>query len=295
MTTLRNLYTGSLRLINAVSANEEPSAADMDITQTAFTGLLDSMQADLLNIFTINPYRFPLVAGQQEYTLGPGSINNQLSDADWVLPRPMRVERAVLLQAANIAYPEEPLPPPTEPTVALRVGSAVEFDAEYSAYVGSTVTPHSETGWDEVNVNSAAEPTFNGDVLDWGNYDETNAVRITSPFPGSGYSCVEFVVNVLPPSNYLTVGTWEEGFGPSWNPNSGEPTVPCLWVSDGRTITYGGTNSGGPTFTDGDVIGVVRNVSGAQLLFFKNGVYALTLSTNASTQWPIVSLVGLPS
>lgn len=181
------------------------------------------------------------------------------------------------------------------PTVVLRVGAEVEFDAEYTSYAGSTVTPLTETGWDEVNVNVPSGPTFDGSRLDWTDYSEQNAVRTTSPFSGSGYSCVEFVVNVLPPSNYLTIGSWEEGFGPSWDPNTGTPTVPCLWVSDGRTITYGGTNFGGPTFTDGDVIGVVRNVSGGNLLFFKNGVYVQTLSTNASTQWPIVSLVGDPS
>ena len=108
MTTLRELYTGSLRLINAVAANETPSDGDMEITQEAMGGLLDSMQADLLSIYTINPYRFLLVAGQQEYTLGPGANMDELTGADWVLPRPMRVERAVLLHGANVSYPTPP-------------------------------------------------------------------------------------------------------------------------------------------------------------------------------------------
>ena len=109
MTTLREIITGSLRLIRVVGANETPSDEDMQISLESLQGMLDSMQTDLLNIYTINPYRFLFTAGAEKYTLGPAvDSEGNATGANWIIERPMRVEKAVLLQNATITYPVQP-------------------------------------------------------------------------------------------------------------------------------------------------------------------------------------------
>jgi hypothetical protein len=98
MSTIRKLIKGSLRLINVISTNEEPSADDVDVTLKAFNGLLDSLGNDILNIFTFTPYKFLLVSGQETYKLGPAVDSaGDPTGADWVTDRPMRIEQAKLL------------------------------------------------------------------------------------------------------------------------------------------------------------------------------------------------------
>lgn len=111
MTTIRKLITDAMRLNRVVAANEVPSDADIRVGQEALVGMLDSMQADLLNIYTTTPRRFLLEAGVQEYTLGPAldSAGN-VTGADWVIERPVRVERAVILQNPTVVFAEEPPP-----------------------------------------------------------------------------------------------------------------------------------------------------------------------------------------
>lgn len=72
-TTPRQLITGSMRLLNYITANEVPSALDMNIAISAFDAMIDSWSADRLMIYEINPYIFNTVAGQQDYLSGPGS------------------------------------------------------------------------------------------------------------------------------------------------------------------------------------------------------------------------------
>ena len=104
MTTARELITGSLRLINVVRANQTPNAQDMDISIEALNGLMDSMGNDLLNIYTFSPYRFPLTPGQQTYTLGPATDDSgNPTGANWVIPRPMRIEEAKIMRFATIS------------------------------------------------------------------------------------------------------------------------------------------------------------------------------------------------
>jgi len=109
MTTTRQLMKGALRLINVIGANEEPTADDADITLDALNGLVDSLGTDLLNIHTFTPYRFPLVPGQQDYTLGPALDKNGTPlNPDWVVTRPNRIEQAKLLLYPLIEYPVDP-------------------------------------------------------------------------------------------------------------------------------------------------------------------------------------------
>lgn len=110
MTTTRNLIKGAMRLINVTAANEEPSQDDMEIALSSLNGLVDSLGNDILNIYTVQPYYFPLTPGKQHYTLGPAldSAGN-LTGADWVITRPMRIEQAKLLLYPQISYPSEPV------------------------------------------------------------------------------------------------------------------------------------------------------------------------------------------
>lgn len=105
-TTIRELITGALRLNRLIATNETPTDDEARIATEALGGLIDSMQTDLLNIYKTTPRRFLLSPNQQGYTLGPAVINGEATGVDWVLERPVRVERAVLLQNPNVTYPE---------------------------------------------------------------------------------------------------------------------------------------------------------------------------------------------
>lgn len=103
MTTIRKIITTALRNLGVTSANSVPTAEDVDISMEAFNSLIDSLSNDILNIHTINPYRFPMNAGQQAYTVGPEfDVNGDPTGADWVIPRPMRIENAVLMVYAPV-------------------------------------------------------------------------------------------------------------------------------------------------------------------------------------------------
>lgn len=94
MATIREIITGSLRLINVVQVNETPTAADIDISLESLRGMLGGWSADRLSVFLLKQYYFPTVAGQKEYTLGTGG--------DWNIPRPMSIERATLTYNGQI-------------------------------------------------------------------------------------------------------------------------------------------------------------------------------------------------
>jgi len=102
MSSLRELLTSSLRLINVVQANENPSADDLEVAKSAFNAIVDSWSTEHLDIFTVQPYRFQLTPYKQNYTLGPGG--------DWSIERPMNIQQAsVMLNPVVIA----PAPAPT--------------------------------------------------------------------------------------------------------------------------------------------------------------------------------------
>jgi len=97
MGTIRNLITGSLRSLNVVSTNEDPSADDVQVCLDSLNSLLASLDNDLLNIYTFTPHRYLFVPGQQDYTLGPALNDGLPTNADWVTERPMRIEQAKVL------------------------------------------------------------------------------------------------------------------------------------------------------------------------------------------------------
>lgn len=126
MTTARKLIKGSLRLINAIAANEEPSAEDTDITISALNGMLDSMANDLLNVYTFTPYRFLLEAGKTDYLLGPALDSAGIATgADWVVERPMRIEQAKVMLYPSVVCEPGPGPGP-EPGGCVLVSSNLD-------------------------------------------------------------------------------------------------------------------------------------------------------------------------
>lgn len=70
-TTVNDLLIGAMRLINVVAAGETPSANDMNIALSAFDQMIDSWSNDKLMIYSIQPYIFNTVGGQQNYQMGP--------------------------------------------------------------------------------------------------------------------------------------------------------------------------------------------------------------------------------
>ena len=72
-TTARALITGAMRLINVVQNGEVPSPDDMNIAISAFDAMIDSWSNDRLMVYTMQPYIFNVVGGQQNYLMGPGN------------------------------------------------------------------------------------------------------------------------------------------------------------------------------------------------------------------------------
>lgn len=103
MATTRKLITTALRNLAVTSANAAPTAEDIDIGLQGFNSLIDSLSNNVLNIHTVNPYRFPMEAGKGSYTVGPEfDSEGNATNADWVIDRPMRIESAVLMVYAPV-------------------------------------------------------------------------------------------------------------------------------------------------------------------------------------------------
>ena len=83
--TLRDMITGAMRLINVLGTGEVPSNDDMNIALSALDSLIDSWSNNRLMIYTISPYTFNLT-GATSYTIGVGG--------DWNIDRPMAIESA---------------------------------------------------------------------------------------------------------------------------------------------------------------------------------------------------------
>jgi hypothetical protein len=94
-----DLVASAMRLIGALASGETPSAAEANDGLVCLNDMLDSWQAERLMIFTINIQEFPLVPGQQVYTLGPGGNFNTV--------RPAKIERMSIVSLNNPAQPLE--------------------------------------------------------------------------------------------------------------------------------------------------------------------------------------------
>jgi len=101
-----NLINSSLRMINVLASGEQPSAAEQTDALTILQQMMDEWLAERLLTFLIQrtgnqggPQTFPLISGQQTYTLGSGGNFN--------IPRPAKIERISLEWLANPAQPLE--------------------------------------------------------------------------------------------------------------------------------------------------------------------------------------------
>ena len=107
MTTLRELLTGTLRLLNVVQDGETPSASDLELARDAMNVMVDNWSADKLYIYKSRPFEFAITPGKSSYTLGTG--------ADWNTPRPMNIDMAYIKYTPYVPVTPAPTPPPPPP------------------------------------------------------------------------------------------------------------------------------------------------------------------------------------
>lgn len=81
--TARDLLSSSLRLIGVLSAGEQVANEDATDALLVLQQMIDAWNADRLAIFTTSTNDFPLILGQQVYTLGTGG--------DFDMTRPARI------------------------------------------------------------------------------------------------------------------------------------------------------------------------------------------------------------
>jgi hypothetical protein len=94
-----DLISSSMRLIGALAAGETADAGEMADNLMVLNQMLDSWLAERLMAFTINIQEFPLIVGQQVYTMGPGGTFNTA--------RPARIDRMSIVSLNNPAQPLE--------------------------------------------------------------------------------------------------------------------------------------------------------------------------------------------
>jgi len=97
--TANDLIASALRLIGVLASGESPSQAESADALLILQQMLDSWIAERMMIFTLTITEFPLIAGQQTYTLGSGGNFN--------MARPARIERMGIVSFNNVAQPLE--------------------------------------------------------------------------------------------------------------------------------------------------------------------------------------------
>lgn len=101
--TVRDLVTRAARIATVIGGAEPLDANDASDILLSLNQMLDSWQAERLYAFKINELTVPLVAGDADYTIGPGLT-------DIVTPvRPIRLEYAFTRDAQGYDRPLEVL------------------------------------------------------------------------------------------------------------------------------------------------------------------------------------------
>lgn len=100
------VITRALRLIGVTSTGDPISSDDAADALQALRGMVDGFATQRLTIYSTNRTLFPLVSGQQTYTLGPGGNFN--------VPRPLWLQLGGIVftnisPAAEIAFERPPL------------------------------------------------------------------------------------------------------------------------------------------------------------------------------------------
>lgn len=93
--TALDLITSAMRTLGILAGGESPSASEGEDALEILNEMIDSWNADRLAIYTTGSNDFPLILGQQSYTLGTGG--------DFDIPRPARIDgmSAILLNDPN--------------------------------------------------------------------------------------------------------------------------------------------------------------------------------------------------
>lgn len=101
--TGQDLIAKALRLINVLASGETPTAAEANDALVTLNQMLESWSTQQLEVFTVQrTQEFPLVNGQQVYTVGTGGNFN--------IPRPPYVQRVgIINQPGNPNELELPL------------------------------------------------------------------------------------------------------------------------------------------------------------------------------------------
>lgn len=99
--TALDLITGSLRLLGVTASGESLSANESSDALSALNDLLDSWSTQSLLVPNRVREVFPLVSGQQSYTIGTGGNFNTA--------RPMRIENALIQMTSTSPTAEIPL------------------------------------------------------------------------------------------------------------------------------------------------------------------------------------------
>lgn len=98
MTANDDLITGALRLLRVIRPGQGASPSQLAVGLASLNELLDGWSTERLTIYQIPDLTFPLVSGQQVYEIGPGA-------ADFDTPRPVRIERAVVITQVGSDQP----------------------------------------------------------------------------------------------------------------------------------------------------------------------------------------------
>jgi hypothetical protein len=88
--TVLDLITRAMRLLNAVNVGDGPTAPEEQAGLLALNAMVDAWATERLMLFTTTRGLVNIVAGQQNYAIGP-------SNADWIAPRPPHIDAAGLI------------------------------------------------------------------------------------------------------------------------------------------------------------------------------------------------------
>src|SRR5882757_7401705 len=99
MASAFDTITSALKLAGVLADGEEPSLSDANQGLSVFNDMIDAWNAERQAIFTTRSDDFPLVLGQQSYTLGTGG--------DFNIPRPARIDAMSSILLYNPANPVE--------------------------------------------------------------------------------------------------------------------------------------------------------------------------------------------
>ncbi len=200
MATIRQLCTNSMKRLNAVRANQPPTAYQIENARSTLDTLIDSLSNELLNIHTISPYRFLLTPGQKSYKLGPAlDDSGNPTNADWVIERPMRIETAVVMVYPTLSG--------TPPNVVIGENQQTIFYnlmlANYSQYADLTVRNITST-WPTEVYDNGAYPCRELSV--WPVPQNEYAIELWLWQPLATYASIDEELN-LPPGyeRYLTL------------------------------------------------------------------------------------------